>query len=203
MADEVFVHRLALNESHTVGAGTRIWAFAHVMEGARVGANCNIGDHAFLETGAVVGSGVTIKNAVCIWDGVTIEDYAFIGPGVSFTNDLYPRSPRAPSARARYHARKNWIERTVVREGASIGANAVIRAGVTIGHYAMIAAGAVVTRSVPDFGLLSGNPGRLHGHVCLCGTPVTAALKCLSCARTYEKSGEALILTSAGGGGAP
>jgi acetyltransferase-like isoleucine patch superfamily enzyme len=194
MEAEVFVHRLALNESESVGHGTRIWAFAHVMRGAVVGADCNIGDHAFIEGGAVIGNGVTIKNGVCIWDGVRVADHAFIGPGAMFTNDLYPRSPRAPVARDRYSKKEQWLVPTEICEGASIGASAVIRAGIAIGRYATIAAGATVTRSVPDFGLVAGNPARLIGHVCMCGRPLPKNLDCVNCNRVYEKSGDVVRL---------
>lgn len=199
MDSTVFVHRLALNESDHVGSGTRIWAFAHVMGGARVGENCNIGDHAFLESGAVVGNGVTVKNAVCIWEGVKIEDYVFVGPGAMFTNDLHPRSPRAPVAHTRYSEKRNWLVPTIVREGASIGAKAVIKAGVTIGHYALVAAGAVVTRDVPDFAIVAGNPARLKGHVCMCGQPLGGELKCHPCGRAFEKAGDHIMLRLDGG----
>ncbi len=187
MAGDVFVHPNALNESESIGRGTRIWAFAHIMRGAVVRTDCNIGDHSFIESGADVGNGVTIKNGVCIWEGVKIEDFVFIGPGVMFTNDRYPRSPRAPVAQERYSKKENWLLPTLIREGASIGAKAVILAGVTIGRYATVAAGALVARNVPDFSLVAGNPAVAIGHVCMCGHPLPASLECISCDRVYEK----------------
>src|SRR5215467_10665833 len=113
---DVFVHRQGLCESDEVGPGTRIWAFAHVMKGAVVGRDCNIGDHAFIEAGARIGDRVTVKNQAMVWDGVEIEDDAFIGPGVSFTNDAFPRSPRMklPAVAARYRSRDRWLLRTRV-----------------------------------------------------------------------------------------
>src|SRR5690349_12542106 len=112
-------HPQALCESEHVGDGTRIWAFAHVMHGARVGEECNIGEGVFVEAGAIVGDRVTLKNGVMVWDGVTIGDDAFIGPGVIFTNDKTPRSPRMEQARNRYSSRANWCQSTIVGRGAS------------------------------------------------------------------------------------
>jgi UDP-2-acetamido-3-amino-2,3-dideoxy-glucuronate N-acetyltransferase len=176
-----FVHRLALCESEAVGDGTRIWAFAHVMPGAVVGRDCNVGDHAFIESGAVVGDRVTIKNNVLVWEGVTIADDAFIGPGVIFTNDRFPRSPRMPAAAARYATRSNWLLPTHVGRGASLGGGAVIAPGISIGEYALVGAGAVVTRDVAPHALVVGNPARMIGHVCQCGQPANSAAPCPRC----------------------
>jgi acetyltransferase-like isoleucine patch superfamily enzyme/dTDP-4-dehydrorhamnose 3,5-epimerase-like enzyme len=151
---EVFVHEQGLCESSEVGPGTRVWAFAHVLEGARVGAECNICDGVFIEGGAIVGDRVTIKCGVQLWDGVELGDDVFVGPNATFTNDPMPRS-------------RQWLEeypRTVVRAGASIGANATILPGVEIGLGAMVGAGAVVTRSVPPHAIVVGNPARIHGY---------------------------------------
>ena len=133
MAEGYFKHQTALVEAEDIGQGTRIWAFTHVMKGARVGKNCNVGDQTFIESGAVVGDSVTIKNCNMIWDGITLEDGVFIGPNVCFSNDLYPRSPRLPQAAWRYEG-KGWLSPTLVRVGASIGSGAVIVPGVTIGE---------------------------------------------------------------------
>lgn len=197
MADKPFVHPQAICESIDVGAGTRIWAYAHVMKGAVIGRDCNLGDHAFVEGGAVIGNGVTIKNGVCVWEGVTLGDFVFVGPLVAFTNDRYPRSPRAPVARERY-AGKEWLVPTVVKEGASIGSNATILCGVTIGRYATVAAGAIVSRDVRDFRLVAGCPAREVGYVCMCGRPLGAEppFVCSSCARTYEERGREFVLLS-------
>lgn len=151
---DVFVHDRGINDSADVGAGTRIWAFAHVLEGAKVGADCNICDGVFVEGGAVVGDRVTVKCGVQLWDGVELEDDVFVGPNATFTNDPMPRS-------------RQWLEeypRTVVRQGASIGANATILPGLEIGIGAMVGAGAVVTRSVPPHAIVVGNPARIHGY---------------------------------------
>ena len=195
MENEVFVHPKAINESEQVGAGTRIWAFAHVMHGAVVGRNCNIGDHAFIESGAILGNGVTIKNGVLVWEGVELEDFVFVGPGAVFTNDRFPRSPRNPVAHERYQT-KAWLEHTRVREGASLGANCTIVCGVTIGRYATVAAGAVVRKDVPDFRIVAGCPAREIGFACMCGhaLPAQGALQCSACGRTYRKEGASLKL---------
>jgi UDP-2-acetamido-3-amino-2,3-dideoxy-glucuronate N-acetyltransferase len=152
---EVFVHERGLCESDQVGPGTRIWAFAHVLPGARVGAGCNICDGVFVEGGAIVGDRVTLKCGVQLWNGIELEDDVFVGPNATFTNDPFPRSLQ-------------WLEqypRTIVRAGASIGANATILPGLEIGRGAMVGAGAVVTRSVPPHAVVMGNPARIKGYV--------------------------------------
>jgi UDP-2-acetamido-3-amino-2,3-dideoxy-glucuronate N-acetyltransferase len=169
---DVFVHDQGLCESHDVGAGTRIWAFAHVLEGAHVGADCNICDGVFVEDGAVVGDRVTVKCGVQLWKGVTLEDDVFVGPNATFTNDRFPRS-------------RQWLESyptTIVRAGASIGANATILPGLEIGRGAMVGAGAVVTRSVPPHAIVMGNPARINGYVQTSGaepapTPAPASVQ--------------------------
>ena len=190
---EIFVHPHSLCESDEIGAGTRIWAFAHIMKGASVGRDCNIGDGAFLESGARVGDRVTIKNQVMIWDGVEIADDVFIGPGVCFTNDLTPRSPRMPLAAVaeRYRRSEHWRRVTRVESGASLGARCTVLPGITIGAYAMIAAGAVVTRNVPAHALMAGCPAKQSGWVCRCGTRLCTARKshwqCPGCDEIYEE----------------
>jgi len=150
-----FVHPNALCESTKVGAGTRIWAFAHVLPGARIGADCNVCDHVFIENDVVIGDRVTIKSGVQVWDGLRLEDDVFVGPNVTFTNDRFPRSKRRPPSFAT----------TLVRRNASIGANATVLPGLTIGRDAMVGAGAVVTRSVPPAAIVAGNPARIVGYV--------------------------------------
>jgi UDP-2-acetamido-3-amino-2,3-dideoxy-glucuronate N-acetyltransferase len=169
-AAEPAVHPLALCESDDVGAGTRIWPFAHVMRGAHVGAGCNIGEHAFIEDGAWVGDGVTVKNGVLIWDRVVIEDFVFLGPGTVFTNDL---APRAGNGRTR----EEFLP-TLVRRGATIGANATVVCGITIGRHAFVGAGAVVTRDVLPGALVLGNPAVQVGWVCECGARLEGDRPC-------------------------
>jgi acetyltransferase-like isoleucine patch superfamily enzyme len=149
-----FVHPQALCESENVGDGTRVWAFAHVLPGAVIGADCNICDGVFVENDVVVGDRVTVKCGVQLWDGVRLEDDVFVGPNATFTNDLFPRSREHPDS----------FPQTVVGTGASIGANATILPGVTIGRRAMVGAGAVVTKDVPPNAVVVGNPARITGY---------------------------------------
>ena len=159
------IHPTAIVECKSIPESTNVWAYAHVMNGAQIGRNCNLGDHSFVEGGAIVGDGCTIKNQVCIWNGVEIQDGVFVGPGVIFTNDRFPRSPRMELMQERYES-EAWLSRTRVETGCSIGAGAVICPGISLGSYSMIGAGSVVTRDVPPFALVVGNPARVIGKVC-------------------------------------
>lgn len=172
----IFVHENALCESDDLGPRTRIWAFAHVMKGARVGSDCNIGDHAFVESGAKLGNRVTVKNSVLLWDKVTIEDDVFLGPNVVFTNDLFPR--------AAFKNPPSKFLATIVKRGASIGANATIVCGVTVGDQAFVGAGSVVTKDVPAYALVAGNPARWKGWICACGAKLPSELRC-ECGKSY------------------
>lgn len=149
------IHPQALCESESVGDGTRIWAFAHVLPGAVIGEDCNICDHVFIENDVIVGNRVTIKSGVQLWDGVRLSDDVFVGPNATFTNDPFPRSKQTPPS----------FLATDVGRGASIGANATILPGVRIGRQAMVGAGTVVTRDVPPNAVVLGNPGRIAGYV--------------------------------------
>ncbi len=142
-------------ESQSIGENSRVWAFAHILPGAKIGRDCNICDHVFIENDVIVGNRVTIKCGVQLWDGLRIEDDVFVGPNVTFTNDIYPRSKRYPEK----------FGEIIVRKGASIGANATVIAGVTIGKFAMVGAGAVVTRDVPQNAIVMGSPARIEGYV--------------------------------------
>jgi UDP-2-acetamido-3-amino-2,3-dideoxy-glucuronate N-acetyltransferase len=165
---KIFIHPTAVvEEGAVIGEGTRIWHFAHIRKGAVIGKNCNIGKDVYIDVGVRIGNNVKIQNGVSVYKGVTVEDDAFLGPHMVFTNDLYPRS-----------FNENWkVIPTVVKKGASIGANATIVCGVTIGEYSMVGAGSVVTRDVPPHGLVYGNPARLRGFVCYCGRPLRKIIK--------------------------
>lgn len=149
-----YIHPKALCETQQVGDGTRIWAFAHVLPGAKIGRDCNICDGVFVEQNVVVGDRVTLKCGVQLWDGVVLEDDVFIGPNATFTNNPFPRSRQYPETNLK----------TVVQKGASIGANATLLPGITIGSGAMVGAGAVVVRSVPPNAIVVGNPARIVGY---------------------------------------
>jgi acetyltransferase-like isoleucine patch superfamily enzyme len=152
---DFFVHPLALCESSDIGKDTHIWAFSHIMKDVKIGSECNFGDHSFVESNVIIGNRVTVKNGVAIWHGVTIEDDVFLGPNCVLTNDLFPRSKI-------YHSEDIP---TVIKRGASIGANATIICGITIGEYAMIGAGSVVNKSVLPFSLVAGVPAKVIGYV--------------------------------------
>lgn len=182
------IHPQALvDDLNAIGCETNVWAFAHIMSGARVGRRCNIGDHAFVESGAVVGNNVTVKNHVLIWEGITIEDDVFVGPQVTFTNDRYPRSPRMANVRQRYADKTDWLLPTVVRQGASLGAAATICPGLELGAFCMVAAGAVVTKDVESYSLVMGSPARRVHYVCSCGQKLAGHYlhsDCLNCGET-------------------
>ncbi len=182
----VYVHPAGLCESDTVGEGTRIWAFAHVLPGAVVGRDCNICDYAFIEDGAILGDRVTVKNAVLIWKGVTVEDDVFLGPAVAFTNDLVPRSRTLQGER-------DWLVPTRVRVGASLGANATVMCGIEIGAYALVGAGAVVVSDVAPHAIVVGNPARPVGWACVCGMRLPDDFGCLRCGRRFELDGRSAL----------
>ena len=183
------IHPTAICDSQDIGKGTRIWAFAHILDGAVIGCGCNIGDSVYVEGGACVGNHVTVKNHVMIWEGVTIEDEVFVGPGVIFTNDRYPRSRHVAQAHGRYQQKKNWLSRTRVERGATIGAGAIILPGVTIGSFACVGAGAVVTRDVAKGRVVVGNPARDVGEACPCGLPLQGASTCRVCGESASSGG--------------
>jgi acetyltransferase-like isoleucine patch superfamily enzyme len=155
-----YAHPTAVVESEDIGDGTKIWHFVHVRAGSRIGRNCHLGKSVYIDTEAEVGDNVKIQNFVSVYKGVKIDDDVFVGPAVTFTNDLYPRS-------------FSWDEEHVVPtricKGASLGANSTIICGVTVGAYAMIGAGSVVTRDVPPYALVLGNPSEIKGWMCQCG----------------------------------
>ena len=172
-----FKHERALVDPDAeIGEGTRVWAHAHIQAGAKVGENCNICNGSFIEKGAVVGHHVTIKHNVSIFEGVIIEDDVFIGSNIAFINDRYPRS----------HREDEWtLETTRIKKGATLGANVTILCGLSVGEYAVIGAGSVVTKDVPSYTIVCGNPARAKGYACVCGRPLNSGLSC-SCGRQYQ-----------------
>ena len=174
-----FVHESSyVDDDVQIGTGTKIWHFSHVQKGAIIGENCSLGQNVNISNNVKIGNGVKIQNNVSIYEGVELEDFVFCGPSMVFTNDLTPRSkyPKGPVG----------YRKTLVKYGASIGANATIVCGHSIGEWAMIASGAVVTRDVPAYALMVGIPARQMGWVCECGTPLKESLSCRDCGRTYH-----------------
>jgi len=161
-----------------IGKGTKIWHFSHVHKGVQIGENCSLGQNVNVSNNVKIGSGVKIQNNVSVYEGVELEDYVFCGPSMVFTNDLTPRS-KYPKGSAGY-------KKTLVKYGASIGANATIVCGNTVGNWAMIASGAVVTKDVPNYALMAGVPAKQIGWVCECGQSLKEDYSCKECGRSYE-----------------
>lgn len=183
MEKEFFVHASSyIDEPCEIGRGTKIWHFSHIMSHAKIGENCNIGQNVLVSPHVVLGNGVKIQNNVSVYTGVICEDDVFLGPSCVFTNVINPRS---------FIERKNEYKTTFIKKGASIGANATIICGNSIGRYALIGAGAVVSKDVPDFALLVGNPGKIIGYVCKCGERLSFSeagkSKCTACSERYIK----------------
>lgn len=184
MSDKKYYqHERAMVETEDIGEETRIWANAHVMKNVKIGKRCNIGEGSFVESGVVIGDDVVIKNNIAIWHGVTIEDGAFLGPNVVLTNEMEPRSGFPKE-----------VAETLIKKGASIGANCTIVCHRVIGEYAMIGAGSVVTRDVAPHRLVFGNPAKPKGWVCTCGRKLqfnNGVAQCV-CERKYSLNGEIL-----------
>src|SRR5262245_34541195 len=186
---DVFVHESSyVDEPCTIGAGTKIWHFCHVMKDSFIGERCNIGQNVFIASGVRIGSNVKIQNNVSLYTGVVLEDDVFCGPSMVFTNVINPRSAVV---------RRDEYKETLVKRGASIGANATVVCGNTIGRFAFIGAGAVITKDIPDYALVVGNPGRISGWMCECGIRLSlpasverdGEASCSSCGRHYLKQG--------------
>lgn len=182
---EFFVDETSLvEEPCKIGKGTKIWHFTHLMPDVTIGKDCVIGQNVFIGKGVKIGNNVKIENNVSVFEGVTLENSVFCGPSCVFTNVINPRS---------HISRKHELKPTLVKRGATIGANATIICGNTIGSYAFISAGAVVTKDVPDYALVYGNPARIQGWVCECGVKLRGEggiLRCSSCSKTYGLEGE-------------
>ena len=190
MDQDYFVHPTAVvDPGSKIGRGTQIWHFSHVMPGARIGENCVIGQNVFVGSGAALGNNIKIQNNVSVFDGVVLEDDVFCGPSMVFTNVFNPRS---------FISRKKEFRKTLVRRGATIGANATVVCGCTINEYAFVGAGTVVTRDVPDYALVYGNPGRVKGWICQCAVEIafrSGKAACKVCGRSYrrDRSGVKLL----------
>lgn len=181
-----FVHESSyVDEGCSIGAGTKIWHFSHIMKGCTIGEHCNIGQNVVISPDVVLGNGVKIQNNVSVYTGVTCEDGVFLGPSCVFTNVINPRA---------FIERKREYRKTVVKQGASIGANATIVCGHDIGRYAFVGAGAVVTKNVPDYAMVYGIPARIRGWVCQCGEQLVEdgeeQLRCPHCGKIYAISGD-------------
>jgi UDP-2-acetamido-3-amino-2,3-dideoxy-glucuronate N-acetyltransferase len=173
-----FVHESSfVEEGVDIGDGTKIWHFCHIQKGAQIGKNCSLGQNINISNNVKIGNGVKIQNNVSVYEGVELEDYVFCGPSMVFTNDLTPRS--------KYPKGSTGYNMTIVKYGASIGANATIVCGINIGRWAMIAAGAVVTKNVPNYALMAGVPAQQIGYVCECGKTLPEGLNCRICNRKY------------------
>jgi UDP-2-acetamido-3-amino-2,3-dideoxy-glucuronate N-acetyltransferase len=179
---DYFVHESSyIDEEVEIGAGTKIWHFSHVLSGSRIGENCNIGQNVVIGPEVCIGSGCKIQNNISIYKGVTLEDEVFCGPSMVFTNVYNPRSGIR---------RMEELRTTLVKKGASIGANATLLCGITIGCYSFIGAGAVVLKDVPDYALVVGNPGKQKGWMCECGVRLDDDLTCPACDKRYVEHGD-------------
>jgi UDP-2-acetamido-3-amino-2,3-dideoxy-glucuronate N-acetyltransferase len=187
---EAFIHESAyVDDGATIGAGTRVWHFCHVLGGAVIGDRCSLGQNVVVMNGTRIGTNVKIQNNVSVYEGVELEDDVFCGPSMVFTNVMNPRS---------HVSRKNEYRRTLVKRGASIGANATIVCGTTLGEYAFVGAGAVVSKDVPPYALVVGVPARRVGWMCQCGErlPDSGTGTCAACGSTYVAAGQAIRQTS-------
>jgi len=183
-----FVHESTyIDEPCNIGEGTKIWHFSHIMQNSTIGNKCNIGQNVVISPDVILGNNVKIQNNVSVYTGVICEDDVFLGPSMVFTNVVNPRS---------HVIRKEEYQQTLMKKGSSVGANAVIVCGNTVGKFAFIGAGAVVTKDVPDYALVVGNPARLVGWMCDCGIKLDFGDKnecsCKECGKTYEKNGESI-----------
>lgn len=182
MEQSYFLHESSyVDAGCTIGKGTKIWHFSHIMSGCTIGENCNIGQNVVISPGVILGNSCKIQNNVSVYTGVICEDGVFLGPSCVFTNVINPRA---------FIERKDEFRKTIIRQGASIGANATIICGHNIGRYALIGAGAVVTKDIPDYAIAYGAPARLCGWVCQCGEKLEAASElhwiCPVCGKYYE-----------------
>ncbi|MDO5014388.1 MAG: acyltransferase [Clostridia bacterium] len=183
--EKFFVHETSfVDDNVKIGDGTKIWHFSHVQSGAEIGENCSLGQNVNVSNNVKVGNGCKLQNNVSLYEGVELEDFVFCGPSCVFTNDLTPRA-KYPKGSAHYL-------KTLIKKGASIGANATIICGNTVGEWALIGSGAVVSKDVPNHALMLGVPATVAGWVCECGSVLGKDLICKSCGRKYKKSEDGL-----------
>ena len=184
-----FVHETSfVDENVKIGDGTKIWHFSHILKNSKIGKNCNIGQNVVIGPNVTIGTNVKIQNNVSVYEGVILKDDVFCGPSMVFTNVTNPRS---------HWPRKDEYQKTLVKKGASLGANSTVLCGITIGQYAFIGAGALVNKDVPDYALVYGVPARIQGWMCYCGTKLNLSnspdsedkAKCSNCGREYKKKG--------------
>lgn len=179
--NDYFVHSTSIIDDNVIiGKGTKVWHFSHIQSGARIGMNCSFGQNVNVSNNVIIGNHVKVQNNVSIYEGVELEDYVFCGPSCVFTNDLTPR--------AKYPKGHIGYKKTIVEEGASIGANATIVCNHKIGKWALIGAGAVVTSNVPAYALMIGIPAKRAGWVCECGELLSDELVCEKCGRRYSET---------------
>lgn len=196
-ANNVFIHDSAfVDDGAKIGTGTKIWHFTHVREGAKIGEGCNIGQNVYIGKGVKIGRGVKIQNNVSVYEGVEIGDYVFLGPSAVLTNVINPRSE---------FPRKDEYKKTIIEDGATVGANATIICGVTLGRSCFIGAGAVVTEDVKDFALVYGTPADQKGWICACGVKIEfqgtdGRAVCPACGRVYTSKGDNVNMISTGEG---
>jgi UDP-2-acetamido-3-amino-2,3-dideoxy-glucuronate N-acetyltransferase len=192
---DFFAHESSIiDDGAQIGSGTKVWHFCHVMGSAKIGERCNIGQNVFIAPDVVIGNNVKIQNNVSLYTGVVVEDDVFLGPSMVLTNVINPRS---------HVSRKEEYRTTLIKKGTSVGANATLVCGITLGKYCFVGAGAVVTRDIPDYGLVYGNPARLQGWMCQCGIRLqfesadSAELAiCPECGQRYTKKGQVVSMIS-------
>ncbi|NLK09033.1 MAG: N-acetyltransferase [Firmicutes bacterium] len=185
---DYFVHESSyIDDDVQIGKGTKIWHFCHIQSGARIGEQCSFGQNVNVGNNVKIGNYAKVQNNVSIYEGVELEDHVFCGPSMVFTNVLTPRAKYPITCKELYG-------KTLVKEGASIGANATIVCGNTIGRHALIGSGAVVTKDVPDYAVMVGVPARQIGWACECGTILDEQLKCKDCGKKYGANNESIVL---------
>lgn len=184
--DQYFVHESSyVDDNVKIGKGTKVWHFCHIQSGSEIGENCSLGQNVNISNNVKIGNGCKMQNNVSVYEGVELEDYVFCGPSMVFTNDLTPR--------AKYPKGSVGYKRTLLKTGATVGANATIVCGHTLGRWSMIASGAVVTKDVLDHALMAGVPAKRIGWVCECGAVLKDGLICSSCGRHYEEKQTGLV----------